>query len=142
MNVIRCMAVAVTLCILGPTYAGENTNSSNCLRHLGGGGFGDFDCYEANAKRLESDIQEVATAIKKTDGLSDANRARFDRYMRTQDDAVKACDMAIEFAYAWKIDTPPKTHRDLYDVMAARCRYALRKQQNDFLRDLYSINTD
>lgn len=111
------------------------------MHYIGGGGFGDFDCYEANSKRLEADNQKVAAAIRQASGLSDANKAELNRYMQTQDDAVMSCDMTVEFAYAWKIDVPPKTHRDLYDVMGARCRYSIRKQQNEFLRDLYSIKT-
>ncbi|ALL71249.1 hypothetical protein K788_00010195 (plasmid) [Paraburkholderia caribensis MBA4] len=142
MHVTKRFTAAIILFAVQTAQAKAPPDVSSCLRHIGGGGFGDFDCYEANAKRLETDNQKVAFAIKKTDGLSVENRAKVDNYMRTQDDAVKACDMAVEFSYAWKVDTPPKTHRNLYDVMGARCHYSIRKQQNDFLRDLYSIETD
>jgi hypothetical protein len=141
-GIIKQSATLIALCAFQSAYAGETINASNCMRNLGGGGFADFDCYEMNSKRLEVDNQEIASAINKTPGLSETNKAELDGYMRLQDDSVKSCDMAVEFSYAWKIDVPPKTHRDLYDVMAARCHYSIRKQQNEFLRDLYSINTD
>ncbi|WP_124800589.1 hypothetical protein [Paraburkholderia phosphatilytica] len=140
-GVIYRSAIVMVLWTFQPAYAGDTINASNCMGHLGGGGLADFDCYEANSKRLETDSRKTANAIKQARGLSDANKAELDRYMRRQDDVVASCDMAVEFSYAWKIDVPPKTHRNRYDVVTTRCHYSIRKQQSEFLHDLYSINT-
>jgi len=139
--ITKWSAALIALCAFQLAHAGEAINAANCMRHVGGGGFGDFDCYEANSKRLETDNQKVDNEIKQSAGLSDANKAELEHYMRTQDEAVKSCEMAVEFSYAWGVDVPPKTHRNMYDVMGARCHYSIRKQQNEFLRDLYSIKT-
>ena len=141
MGIIKRLSFSVVFFASQLACAGEAITVSNCMKHLGGGGFGDFDCYELNSMRLEARNQKLASQIRQTPGLSDANKVELDRYLRTQDDAADACKMAVEFSYAWGIDVPPKTHRNLYDVMGARCHYSIRKQENDFLRDLYSIYT-
>gem|GEM_PF-2949692 len=69
------------------------------------------------------------------------NKAELIRYMRIQNDAAKACDLAIKIEYPSPKERAQRNHIELYDVMAARCRYVLRSQQNEFLRDLYSIKT-
>lgn len=141
MAITKSTATLLALCAFQLAHASGAINAANCMKHLGDGGFGDFDCYEANSKRLETDNQKIESEIKKSSGLSDANKSELDSYMRSQDEAVKSCNMAVEFSYAWGIDVPPKTHRNMYDVMGARCHYSIRKQQNEFLRDLYSIKT-
>ncbi|SMG21015.1 hypothetical protein SAMN06265784_10244 [Paraburkholderia susongensis] len=137
----KSFVAVMALFIAQPIYADEYIDDSNCMQHLGGGGFGDFDCYEHHAKYLEADNKKVANSIKSTHGVKGESKAELDRYMRAQDEAAKACDLASKLAYDWNIEEPPKTHVDMYDVMGARCHYSIRKQQNDFLHDLYSIKT-
>jgi hypothetical protein len=140
-NFTKCFVVAMALFSAQTIYANEVIDDSNCMQHLGGGGFGDFDCYERHAKSIETDNKKVADSIRSARGIKGASKAELDRYMRAQDEAVKACDLALKLAYDWNIEEPPKTHVDMYDVMGARCHYSIRKQQNDFLHDLYSIKT-
>src|SRR5579864_279499 len=137
----KCFVLVVALCNFRSIYADEVINDSNCMQHLGGGGFGDFDCYEHHAKSLEADNKKVANSIKSAHGIKGASKAELDRYIRAQDESAKACDLAPKLAYDWNIEEPPKTHVDMYDVIGARCHYSIRKQQNDFLHDLYSIKT-
>ncbi|CAG9265117.1 exported hypothetical protein [Paraburkholderia unamae] len=142
MGVVRVSAFVVALCILPSIHAAaQAVNWPNCLKHLGGGGFGDFDCYGWQSKRLEGDNAKIVKKIWQVDGTTSADKASLDRYMRSQDEAVKSCDLAVDLSYSWKIDVPPKTHINMYDVMGAKCRYQIRKQQNEYLRDLYSIHT-
>lgn len=137
----KCFVVTMTLFSVHSIYAGEVVNDSNCMQHLGGGGFGDFDCYEHHAKFLEADNKKVANSIKSARGIKGTSKAELDRYMHAQDESAKACDLAPKLAYDWNVEEPPKTHVDMYDVIGARCYYSIRKQQNDFLHDLYSIKT-
>ncbi|QXE07263.1 hypothetical protein BJG93_36225 [Paraburkholderia sprentiae WSM5005] len=111
------------------------------MQYMGGGGFGDFDCHEHHAKSLEIDNKELATSIKSARGIKGASKAELDRYMRAQDESAKACDLAPTLASDWNVEEPPKTHVNMYDAMGARCHYSIRKQQNEFLRDLYAIKT-
>ncbi|SDR40809.1 hypothetical protein SAMN05443245_5619 [Paraburkholderia fungorum] len=133
--------MVLALVVFQPVYADEIIDDANCMQHLGGGGFGDFDCYEHHAKSLGADSKKVAAAIKATHGITGANRAKLAQYMTAQDQVAKACDLSNKLAFDWNIESSPKTHVDLYDVIGARCQYSLRKQQNDFLHDLYSIKT-
>lgn len=137
----KCFVVAMTLFSVQSIYADEVVNDSNCMQYLGGGGFGDFDCYEHHAKSLEADNKKVANLIKSAHGIKGTSKVELERYMRAQDESAKACDLALKLAYDWNIEEPPKTHIDMYDVIGARCHYSIRKQQNDFLHNLYSIKT-
>ncbi|MBB5500837.1 hypothetical protein [Paraburkholderia sp. MM5384-R2] len=137
----RCFLLVMALCSFRPIFADEVINDSNCMQYLGGGGFGDFDCYEHHARSLEVDNKKLANSIKSARGIKGASKAELDRYMRAQDESAKACDLAPKLAYDWNIEEPPKTHVDMYDVTGARCHYSIRKQQNEILRDLYSIKT-
>jgi hypothetical protein len=137
----RCFVLVMALCKFRSVFADEVINDSNCMQYLGGGGFGDFDCYEHHAKSLEADNKKLANSIKSARGIKGAIKAELSRYMRAQDESAEACKLAPKLAYDWNIEEPPKTHVDMYDVMAARCHYSIRKQQNEFLRDLYSIKT-
>ncbi|WP_322028449.1 lysozyme [Paraburkholderia sp. J76] len=141
---ITKLAAAAILAIgyLQGSYASENLTQANCLRHVGGGGFGDFDCYEGHTKSLEADNQKLSGAIKMAHGISDENKAELVSYMRAQDEAAKACDLAISIEYPSLKERERRNHIELYDVMAARCRYSIRKQQNEFLHDLRSITTN
>jgi transposase-like protein len=87
--------------------------------------------------------RKVASAIIEASGLRSwrCSRSELNRYMRTEDNAVKSCSMPVEFSFAWGIDVPPKTHRNMYDVMDARCHYTIRKRQNEYLHELYSVKT-
>lgn len=136
---VKCLMVAATLSGFQSIYADEVINDSNCMQHLGGGGFGDFDCYEDHAKSLEADNKKVSNAIKLTHGITSANKVELSGYMRAQDDAAKACDLAIKLEYPSQKERMQRDHIELYDVMAARCHYSIRNQQNEFLHDLYSI---
>ncbi|MGF6595577.1 hypothetical protein P3T23_000284 [Paraburkholderia sp. GAS448] len=135
----KCLMVAVAISGFQSIYADEDINDSNCMQHLGGGGFGDFDCYEHHAKSLEADNKKVSNAITLARGVTSANKAELNQYMRAQDDAAKACDLAIKLEYPSQKERMRRDHIELYDVMAARCHYSIRKQQNEFLLDLYSI---
>jgi hypothetical protein len=143
MGIIKWVTLAFSVCaLLSLPASAKNTDPSlKCLAHLGGGGLSDYECYGGLAKELESRNEEVANSIAKVSGTTSADKASLERYMRAQDEALKSCDLAVQLSYSWKIDTPPKTHINMYDVVGARCRYMIRKQQNDFLRDLYSIYT-
>lgn len=143
MGVIKWAAPAISLCafLSMPASAEVIVATSKCLAHLGGGGHSDYDCYGGLAAKLEGENEKIAEKIASVVGTTSADKASLERYMRAQDEAVKSCELAVELSYSWKIDTPPKSHINMYDVMGARCHYAIRKQQNDFLRDLYSIST-
>lgn len=140
-KIVKCFMVAVALSGFQSIYANEAIDDSNCLQYLGGGGFGDFDCYEDHAKSLEADNKKVSNEILLARGVSSTNKSDLIRYMRAQDDAVKACDLAIKLEYPSAKERAQRNHIELYDVMAARCHYSIRKQQNEFLRDLDSIRT-
>lgn len=140
-NFTKCFVVAMALFGSQSTYADQHIDDSNCMQYLGGGGLGDFDCYEHHAKSIEADNRRVAIAIKSTHGIKGTSKVELDRYMRTQDEAVQVCGLASKLAYDWNIEKPPKKHVDMYDVMEARCHYSIRKEQNNFLHDLYSIKT-
>lgn len=124
------------------TSSVQASEAGDCVRHLGSGGFRDYDCYETSAKKLETENEKTANTIKESEGLSSEDRKEVERYLRSQDEGVKGCGMAIQFSYSWKVDMPPKTHRNYYDVISARCHYTIRKQQNEFLNDLLSIKAD
>ncbi|NUX52409.1 hypothetical protein FSB65_02810 [Paraburkholderia sp. JPY418] len=141
-RLIKCFVLVVALGGFHSIYADEAIDDSNCLQYLGGGGFGDFDCYEDHARSLEADNKKVSNAILVAHGVSRTNKIELIRYMRVQDDAVKACDLAIKIEYPSAKERAKRNHIELYDVMAARCHYSIRKQQNEFLRDLDSIKTD
>lgn len=138
---LACISASTVLLGIGPAYANDLIDASNCMEHLGGGGLADFDCYESHAKSLEADNKKIAASIRSAHGTKVTSKAKLDRYMRTQDESIGSCDLASELAYDWDVKEPPHTHVDLYDVMEARCHYSIRKQQNDFLRDLYSVKT-
>lgn len=142
MRVIDLAAITIALCYVQSSHAGEDITFANCMRHLGGGGFGDFDCYEDHAKSLEASNKKVFNAVKLASGVTDESKAELSAYMRTQDAAAKACDLAINLAYPSKKEREKRNHVELYDVMTARCHYSVRKQQSEFLRDLYSIMND
>ncbi|WP_175152551.1 hypothetical protein [Paraburkholderia ultramafica] len=139
---VKSLVAAMALSGFQSIYADEVINYSNCTQHLGGGGFGDFDCYEIHAKSLEADNKKVFNAIKLARGVTSANRIELSGYMRAQDDAAKACDLAIKLEYPSQKERAQRDHIELYDVMAARCHYSIRKQQNEFLHDLHSITND
>lgn len=136
---VKWFVVAVVLTGFQSIYADEVINYSNCMQHLGGGGFGDFDCYENHAKRLEVDNKRISNAIKLARGVTGANKAELSGYMRAQDDVAKTCDLAIRIEYPSRKERTRNNHIELYDVMAARCHYSIRNQQNEFLQDLFSI---
>ncbi|MBC8742100.1 hypothetical protein OKW30_005482 [Paraburkholderia sp. Clong3] len=69
------------------------------MRYLGGGGFGDFDCYEHHAKFLEIDNKKLANSIKSARGIKRASKAELDRCMRAQDESAKARGLAPKLAY-------------------------------------------
>ncbi|WP_233855826.1 hypothetical protein [Paraburkholderia sp. HD33-4] len=137
----KCLLLVIALCSFQSIFADEVINDSNCMQYLGRGGFGDFECYEHHAESLEIDNKKLADSIKSAHGIKSASKVELGRYMRAQDESVKACDLTSKLAYDWNIEAPPKTHVDMYDVMGARCHYSIRKQQNNFLHDLYSIKT-
>lgn len=136
---VKCFVVVAALIGFPSTYADEVINYSNCIQHLGGGGFGDFECYEDHAGKLEADNGKVFDAIKSMRGVAAANKIELTEYMREQDNAAKACDLAIKMEYPSQEERAKRDHIELYDVMAARCRYSIRNQQNEFLKDLLSI---
>ncbi|WP_322044825.1 hypothetical protein [Paraburkholderia sp. J67] len=122
-------------------YADENITYENCMQHLGGGGFGDFDCYELHIKGLIDDNTKLANSIKSTRGVTAANKRTLMAYLRAQDDAASACNLAINLEYPTAKERAKRDHIELYDVMAARCRYTILNQENEFLRDLHSITS-
>lgn len=124
------------LLLLAQTCGAQNIDDSNCLSHLGGGGFGDFDCYNAHIKSLTADSEAVAAKLKETMPKGSQNLARLDSYMRTQDQAQQYCAISVDAVQGWHPDTEKKTHIDMYDVTDARCRYDIRKHQNEFLHEL------
>jgi hypothetical protein len=143
MRVTKCAVLSIALIFLyQAASAEEDVNDSNCMQQIGRGGFADFECYEGNAKQLERDNQKVAMQIRQLLPRTSSERDSLNRFMNAEDEAAKHCDLAVDLSYTWSIDSPPKTHRNMYDVMSARCRYNIRKQESDFLLDLLSIKTD
>ncbi|WP_322069891.1 hypothetical protein [Paraburkholderia bannensis] len=136
--------VALVIFLMGSSqaYADEIITYENCMQHLGGGGFGDFDCYEMHVRNLRSDNTKIANSLKSAGGITVANKRALDAYMRAQDDVASACNLAINLEYPSAKERAKRDHIELYDVMAARCRYTIRKQENDFLHDLRSITNN
>jgi hypothetical protein len=140
--IIRSLLAAAGLMVFHEPYADEVIDDSNCMSYLGGGGFGDFDCLERHARRLEAENRKISEQIGSMRGVTSENRAELDEYMRAQDQAIAHCDLPDKLARVLGTRGTSEDHIDLYDVMAMRCRYYSRKQQNDFLQDVYSLRSE
>lgn len=140
-RLLTLLVVAVSTLLAQATFA-QVIDDSNCLQQLGGGGFGDFECYERHTKILVSDSAKIADSIQKNSRVNREAKLGILRYMKIQEKSSESCDLAISLAYPSKKELADRNHIEVYDVMAARCRYSLRKQQNEFLHDLSSISDD
>ncbi|MCG5075148.1 hypothetical protein [Paraburkholderia tagetis] len=140
-RLLTLLAIVSSALLAQPTFA-QAIDDSNCLRHLGGGGFGDFECYERHTKMLIPDSTKVADSIKNSSHVNRETKLGILKYMKIQKNSSESCDLAINLAYPSKKERADRNHIEVYDVMAARCRYGLRKQQNEFLHDLSSIVDD
>lgn len=135
----KWIVIAAVLSTAQSIRADEIINYSNCMQHIGGGGLGDFDCYEEHTRQLEADNSQISDAIELVHGVTTANKVKLRKYMLAQNAAAKACDLSITLEYPSRKERMRRNHIELYDVMAARCRYSIRNQQNEFLKDLLSI---
>ncbi|WP_322052239.1 hypothetical protein [Paraburkholderia bannensis] len=142
-NFYVSFVVAICIGLTAPiARANVTIDDSNCMQYLGGGGFGDYDCYEDHAKSLDIDNKRLVNQIVSSSGIKKKIKTDIYRYVKGENEAVKSCGLAPTLALDWAIVTPQKSHIDMYDVMEARCHYSIRKRENEFLRDLYSIKTD
>ncbi|WP_322007938.1 hypothetical protein [Paraburkholderia tropica] len=141
LNKIIIFVLLMFLVVMQNVQADENVNYSNCLQYVGGGGLGDVDCYGGHTKSLESENKKLIASIKSSSGIKADTKARLDRYIRAEDVAMKGCALAPRLALDWAIVDVNKNHVDMYDAMESSCRYQIRKQENEFLRNLLSIKT-
>lgn len=117
------------------THADESINNSNCLQHLGGGGFGDTECYENNTKILEVENNLIYKNIKKTIPINNKEEELLHSYMQVQRESIKFCILARDAGANW---TP--SDGSMYPMLYAKCVYNIRKSQNTFLKEIMEMS--
>ncbi|WP_322045672.1 hypothetical protein [Paraburkholderia sp. J67] len=115
--------------------ADEKFIYENCMQHLGGG-YGDYLCYGMHATKLNDENKKLAKSLRSARHTTAGSRKQLTKYMRAQDDIVSACDLIVNFVSSSQEELAAHTHIDMYDVLAANCRYTIRKQENEFLKGL------
>lgn len=108
-----------------------------CLKHLGGG-YADTECYSGLRRDIEAQNQQVSSRIRVEIPTGNAHLTLLDSYMRTQDEALKFCELQRDASAKWSSNPDGSMYPALYE----QCAFEQRKIQNKFLSDLLMMEQE
>ncbi|WP_296228373.1 hypothetical protein [Ralstonia sp. UBA689] len=113
----------------------SSDNSSDCLKHLGGG-YGDTQCYQALSAKFTEENENIYKEIAKSIPPGSSHARLLDEYMASQKESERFCDLQRDAGSKWK----KSNDGTMYPAIYENCIYKLREFQNSFLKDLLDMS--
>ncbi|WP_316663919.1 hypothetical protein [Ralstonia psammae] len=113
----------------------NSDNSSDCVKHLGGG-YGDAQCYQALSAKLTEENENIYKELAKSIPPRSPHARLLDEYMTSQRRSEKFCDLQRDAGTKWK----EVTDGTMYPAIYEGCIYKLRESQNSFLKALLEMS--